>query len=110
MSEILEKLRGHHRARLDGPMASYTIPEIGETVYWRPLNLKQQNRIYQYQRKGSLEGLAEAVIVRCLDKDGNRLFKDIDKTELMNMVDPGVINRIVEAMGEDEDLEDLEKN
>lgn len=110
MSGILDKARAHFRAKLDGEMLSCEVPEWGLTVFWKPLNLKQQNKIYKHLADKSLIALVETLIIRARNIDGDLLFKPIDKTELMTSVDPGVINRIVEAMGEeDEESPDAEK-
>ena len=53
----------------------------------------------------------EALIQSALDEDGNRLFKTVDRTELMKHTDPEIISRIFGAMsGDDDDLDDATKN
>ena len=111
MADILEKAKQHFLEKISDEMKTVSVPEWGATIYYKPLSLKQQDRIYKYIRDGSLEAMAETLIVRALDGDGNPLFKSVNKTELMNMVDPKVINRIVVSMADDEeDFEELEGN
>ena len=108
---VMEKAKAHFLDKIQGEMKSIEVPEWGTTIYFKPLSLTQQDRIYQYIRKGSLESLAETLIVRALDENGNHMFKAANKTEFMHMVDPAVVNKIVLAMAEDEDdLETLEGN
>lgn len=108
---VIEKAKQHFLDKLQGEMKSVEVPEWDVTVYFKPLTLTQQDRIYKYLRQGSLEALAETLIVRALHEDGSKMFKAVNKTEFMSMVDPGVVNKIVLAMAEDEDdLEDLEGN
>ena len=43
------------------------------------------------------------LILRALDSDGKKMFKPVEKTEIMREVDPNIILKIVTAMGEDDD-------
>ena len=87
MADILEKAKQHYKDRMDGEMLSFTADKWGITVYWKPLNLKQQNKIYKYIRDGSLESLAETLIIRARNVDGSMMFKPVNKTELMSDLD-----------------------
>lgn len=108
---VLEKAKRHFIDKLQGDLKSVYVPEWDTNIYFKPLTLVQQDRIYKYIRKGSLESLAETLIVRALDENGNNLFKSVNKTELMNMVDPKVINKIVVSMTDDEDeMDDMVGN
>jgi len=49
------------------------------------------------------EALVEMMIMRALDGDGKKLFRPMDKTEIMREVDPNVILKIVTAMGADDE-------
>ena len=40
------------------------------------------------------------IINRCLDKEGKRVFSDHQKAEMMNAVDPNVLVKIVNAMND----------
>ena len=67
-------------------------------LYYRPTNLRQQDAIYKYINAGSLESLVETLIQRARDADGKRMFRSVDRRELMTEVDPAVIERVVEEM------------
>ncbi len=116
MSDILERAKQHFAAKLSGEMGCVEVPEWSEDpnnplkIYWRPMSLADRNKIYKYVQEGSLESMAEMLILRARDADGNRLFRPVHKTELMRHVDPDVISRICEAMsGEMEAVDDVEK-
>ena len=80
-------------------------------IYFKPsLNFSQQEKILALSDQGKkAEAIVEALIQRALDADGSRLFKSMDRTELMKHTDPEIISRIVGEMSGD-DLDDLEKN
>ena len=97
--DVLGMAKSHFREKLDASPECIDVPEWGMKIYFKPINLKQQDKIYKYIRAGSLESLAETVIVRALDENGNKIFKPVHKTELMTLVDSDVISRICEVMG-----------
>jgi len=98
VSNILENAKGHFRERLAAGAGQVTVSEWGVTIHFRPLNLKERDRIHQFAAKDSLEALVETLIVRALDGDGKPLFKSVHRTELMREVDPEVIARVCEEM------------
>jgi len=106
MSNILEKAKGHFKDRLSAGMGSVEVPEWGgDTIHFRPLNLRERDRIHKFATKDSLEALVETLIVRALDADGKPLFKNVHRTELMREVDPEVIARVCEEMNRAERLD-----
>jgi len=104
--DVLGKAKDHFRSQFDAEASKIEVPEWGFDVYYKPLNLKQQDRIFKYINSGSLEALAETLIVRALDVNGNKIFKPVNKTELMTMVDADVISRICSEMGGEKITED----
>lgn len=55
MSEILEKAKNHFRERLAAGLGSIEVPEWGTTIHFRPLNLKERDRIHRFAAQDSLE-------------------------------------------------------
>ena len=116
MSAILESAKNHFRDRLSGGLKSLEVLEWEvdgkpSVIYFKPsLNLSQQEKILALSDQGKkAEAIVEALIQRALDADGNRLFKSMDRIELMKHTDPEIISRIVGEMSGDE-LDDPEKN
>lgn len=111
-AEVLARATTHWRDRLVAPMKEVAVPEWGAVIYFQPSTLAQRNRIYRYLNDGSLEGLAEMVVIRALDDEGNRMFNNADKKALMSKVDPDVLIRVVDAMNEEPEttMEDARKN
>ena len=120
MSEVLESAKGHFKSKMSGGLECIEVPEWEvkgkpTKLYFRPsINFVQQQKIITYiddKRKG--DALVESLIQRALDADGNRVFKEVHRSELMRHVDPDVVARIVGAMAgveEEYDHEEIEKN
>ena len=116
--EILNAAEQHFAGKLNADeMHAIPVPEWGGTdaeplvLYFKPSTLKEQDELYKYIQTGSLESLAELLIVRARDIDGNKLFKRAHKFTLMNKVDPAVLSRISIELAEAEgaDLDSLSK-
>lgn len=115
MSAALENAKAHFKELLENAWRTLEVPEWGEpgkplVIHFRPMNLRQQDAIYKHVKEGSLESLVETLIQRAKDGEGKPLFRSVDRRELMNLVDPAVIERIVSAMADDLSVEDAEKN
>ena len=68
-------------------------------VYWNPITLAEKKKLFS--RSDSLNDvglLADIVIMKALDKDGNKLFATTDKLDIMNKVDSDVLAKISAAM------------
>ena len=111
-AQILAKAKTHWREKLVAPMESVVVPEWDTTIFFRPTTLAQRNTIFRYANDGSLESLAQTLIIRALDEDGKRLFSNADKKDLMEKIDPDVIANVVTAMNDEPEttVEDARKN
>lgn len=99
---VLNKAKAHFREIANKGTGSISVPEWDTTVYWKigGLNFASQNKIMELTTQGkNAEALVEMLILRALDGDGKKMFKLMDKTEIMREVDPNVILKIVTAMG-----------
>ncbi|MFQ5510064.1 MAG: hypothetical protein ACE5FN_12140 [Leptospirillia bacterium] len=102
MSDILETAKAHFREQVSGELGQVDVPEWGTTIYFRPASLRDLERVVRLQRENRMmESLVESIIVRALDADGKPMFKLANKIELMRSVDPDVVVRICNAMGDD---------
>ncbi len=119
MASPLERAKSHFQAQLNGEMDYIDVPEWGEPnkplrVYWRPMTLKDQGDILAFHNEGKVaEALCTQLVVRARNEDGSRMFKKTEMYTLMNDVDPDIIARIAQAMGEKDDAIDedvLQKN
>lgn len=113
--DILKRARAHYEA-VRSDLQTVDVPEWGEdgkplVIYYRPANLREMARIQAKVAEGLIEGAVEMLLVRALDQDGNRLFRDVHKTELLNHCSAEVALRIVNAMHVDApDVEDAQGN
>lgn len=97
---ILDKAKAHFKAQVLGEMKSLYVEEWETTIYWRPLNALQRDRIMKFALQNEMTSAAvEQVVLRSLTEDGKRIFNDADKADLMRNVDPKVIDRIFGEMG-----------
>lgn len=111
MATVLENAKKHFLEKVQSEPRLIRVPEWDADIYVKPLTLKDQDRIYKFVREGSLESLAETLIVRAKNKDGSPIFSSVNKTELMNMVDPDVMQRVVVQMADElSDVEEIEGN
>ena len=58
------------------------------------------------------DALVESIVLKSLDENGERLFKDVDRIELMNQADPNVIIKVASILNNAnmESIGDIEKN
>lgn len=117
---LIDAAKNHYRAKISGALRSIEVPEWPDKdgkpslIWYRPggLNFLQQESIFRLSDEGKkAEAIVETLILRALDADGKPIFRKDQRVELMRLVDPNVISRIVAEMnfGEESD-EDLEKN
>jgi len=106
----MKKITDHYRSAIGGEMKKIQVPEWDMDVYCRKTYpFKDEARVVECQVRGkSVEALVESLIVKALDKDGKRIFGDLDKVTLMNEADPAVITRVASAINNFEERVDME--
>jgi len=95
--KILDNARKHFNEVVIGELKQMEVPEWDTTIYYRNgTSFAQEAKVIELQNSGkSAEALVQVLINRALDKNGKRLFTDMEKAEIMNGVDPAVILKIV---------------
>lgn len=111
---IMENIKAHYSG-IRSELRTIDVPEWGDgaeslVIYYRPMNLQEQDMIFKYVQDKSLKSLAQTLIVRALNKDGAKLFRPADMMELMKHADADVIERICIEMGGRDDAGDAAKN
>lgn len=97
---LIDKLTAHYREKLGGDMRSIYIPEMDETIYFKPINGVERDAIMKKIAENKFtESQVETLIQRARNADGTKCFSNGHRFDLMNRVDPNVISRIVEEMG-----------
>ena len=80
-------------------------------IYWNPINLSEKNKLFRKSDNlNDVSILADILIMKSLDKDGNKLFTLEDKIALMHKVDPDVLSRIATEMVKAINPEQVKKN
>ena len=111
-SSIIGRATEHFKNR---PLKRIEIPEWGDedgplVAYTAPFTLKDQGRL-QYITKNSAESdvLAELLIMKLVDENGDKLFTIEDKNALRSQVDASIVARIANEITSVNE-EQLEKN
>ena len=80
-------------------------------LYWSPMTLSEKNKLFKKSDNlTDVSILADVVVMKSLDKDGNRVFKLEDKLALMHKVDSDVLSRIATAMVQAVTPDEVKKN
>ena len=79
-------------------------------IYWNPITLSEKNRLLKKSDTlNDVAILADIMIMKALDKDGNKVFKLEDKITLMHKSDPDVLTRIAQKMVSAPTTDELKK-
>ena len=80
-------------------------------LYWSPITLSEKNKLFKKSDNlTDVSILADVVVMKSLDKDGNRVFKLENKLALMHKVDSDVLSRIATAMVQAVTPDEVKKN
>jgi len=80
-------------------------------IYWNPINLHEKNILFK--KSGNMSEvsiLADILVMKALDKDGNKIFKPEDKLVLMHKVDSDVLSKVATSMVQAIHPEEVKKN
>jgi hypothetical protein len=112
--KTLEKISQHYQKAIAGDMEKIEVPEWDMEIYCRrTYPFKDEAKVIELQSQGkTVEALVESLIVKALDKDGKKIFRETDRINLMNEADPAVIIKIagqINNIGMRQPLETLAK-
>ena len=80
-------------------------------IYWNPITLSEKNKLFRKSDNlNDVSILADILVMKALDKDGNKIFTLEDKLALMHKVDSDVLSRIATAMVQAINPEVVKKN
>ena len=80
-------------------------------IYWNPINLSEKHKLFRKSDNlNDVSILADILIMKSLDKDGNKLFTLEDKIALMHKVDSDVLSRVATEMVKAITPEEVKKN
>jgi hypothetical protein len=111
---VKQKALAHFKQKISGDLFKYHVEEWKADVYYRATaNMATESRIMALTAQGkTAEALVESIVLKSLDQDGNRLFQNADKVELMQQCDPNVIVRLATKLNNANAVsqEEVEKN
>ena len=80
-------------------------------IYWNPITLSEKNKLFKRSDNMSdVSILADIVLMKALDKNGNKIFTLEDKLILMHKVDSDVLSKVATAMVQAINPEEVKKN
>ena len=80
-------------------------------IYWNPITLSEKNMLFKKSDNLIDVGiLADIIVMKAIDKDGNKLFTLEDKLALMHKTDSDVLSRIATAMVQVITPDEVKKN
>ena len=87
------------------------VPEWDLTVYVTPMSLHDKGLIAKTaETKGMVDAMVHAIVLKCEDKDGNKLFTIEDKESLRRAADPDIIERLSNTISRAPSIEDMAGN
>lgn len=110
---IIDKVTKHFNESIDNNLKKYHVSEWDLDVYYYPTySFKDEAKVMQAQSAGkTVDALIETIIIKARDDSGKRLFKDADRSALMNEADPHIVIKLAGAINNGEvSSEDVAKN
>ena len=71
------------------------VEEWDCTIYATPFTMGEKKKLWKHAKEDDIEFMVRTLLLKALDKDGEKMFDLADKITLMNHVDPNVIVRVV---------------
>ena len=111
---IKQKALAHFKAKIAGNLFKYHVDEWDCDVYYRATaSMATEAKIMNLTQQGkTAEALVESIVLKALDEDGNRIFRDVDRPELLNEIDPQVLIKVAGILNNAnaDSIEAIEKN
>ena len=112
--KIIERAKSHFE---NLGVQSIEVPEWKDddgnasVVYWNPITLSEKNKLFKNSSNLSdVSILADIVVMKALDKEGNKIFTLEDKLVLLHKVDSDVLSRLATAMVQAITPDEVKKN
>jgi hypothetical protein len=110
---VIDKVTKHFNESVDNNLKKFYVSEWDLDVYYYPTySFKDESKVMQAQSAGkTVDALIETIIVKARDGEGKRLFKDADRSALMNEADPTIVIKVAGAINNGEvSSEEIVKN
>lgn len=101
MNPVLEKAAAHFSDIGDKDLHEIQVVEWETSVFFKSsssMNGLAFNKYLEYLQAGTFESIVDQLILRARKQDGTKMFSTGDKKDMMNLISPKVIGRIVNEM------------
>jgi len=108
---VIDRVKDHFESK---GINKIEVAEWGEegkplVIYCKPFTLAEKRNLFKNARNDDLGVLVDAIVLKGLDADGNKIFKLDDKKTLLNNADPDVIATVATQMLNSTTPEEAEK-
>jgi hypothetical protein len=86
------------------------VPEWDTVIYCTPFTMAEKKSLWKFAKGDDFEFMVRTLILKSLDKEGNKVFTISDKVDLMNGASPDVITRVVGELSTSQTIEEQEGN
>ena len=109
---VIDRIKAKHKA---AGRKSMEVQEWGDdsgplVVYWTPLTIEEQGIIYNATQKSGLAGLARALVLKCENEAGEKIFTEEDYYPLRKAADGKTVAEVANAILGVASVKDMEKN
>ena len=108
---VIDRVKDHFESK---GINTIEVAEWGEegkplVIYSKPFTLAEKRNLFKNAKNDDLAVLVDAIVLKALDAEGNKIFKLDDKKTLLNNADPDVIATVATQMLNSTTPEEAEK-
>ena len=86
------------------------VEEWDTVIYATPFTMGEKKKLWKHAKEDDIEFMVRTLLLKALNKDGEKMFDLSDKITLMNHVDPNVIVRVVGEISVADTIEEMSGN
>ena len=105
MSSAIESVKDHYKSL---GIKKVDVPEWNLTIYAKPLTLSEMSKMRKVS-DNELELMAQCLLIKCIDENGEKIFNQGDKHDLMHNADQDVLARVAGEIMKVDPIEKHEK-
>ena len=108
---VIDRVKDHFENQ---GIKTIEVAEWGEegkplVIYSKPFTLAEKRNLFKGAKNDDLSVLVDAIVLKAIDDQGNKIFKLDDKKTLLNNADPEVIASVATQMLNSVNSEEAEK-
>ena len=108
---VIDRVKDHFESQ---GLKKIEVAEWGEEgkpliIYSKPFTLAEKRNLFKGARNDDLAVLVDAIVLKAIDEQGNKIFKLDDKKTLLNNADPDIVATVATQMLNTISFEDAEK-